>query len=151
VSVLVFFHLLAASIWVGGFVAIVVVARVARRELEPPARIAFFRGLGRAYGIVGGSALAVALATGAALLADHGWDATATVAAALAGVLVLATVAGVRQARGMTRIRRAAAAAPDDPALAFGVSRGARRAAVLRGAIGALTLALLAIGAAIAA
>jgi hypothetical protein len=51
----------------------------------------------------------------------------------------------------MTRIRRAAAAAPDDPALASRVSRGARRAAVLRAAIGALTLALLALGAGIAA
>jgi putative copper export protein len=62
--VLVFVHLLAASVWVGGFVAVAVVARVAKRELDPAARVAFFRSLGRDYGKVGGSALAVATLTG---------------------------------------------------------------------------------------
>lgn len=38
----------AAAVWVGGLVAIFVVARVAQRTLEPRERVAFFRGLGRA-------------------------------------------------------------------------------------------------------
>jgi putative copper export protein len=45
--VLVFVALVAACVWVGGFVAIAVVARVARRQLERGARVAFFRALGR--------------------------------------------------------------------------------------------------------
>ncbi len=152
-AVLVFIHLLAAAVWVGGFVAIVVVVRAARESLEPDQRVAFFRALGRGYGIVGGIALLVALATGAVLLAgrDGGWDAAATVAAVLGAAIVLATAAGVRQARAMTRLRQAALAAPGDESLARRIDRDSRRAAVLRAGIGILTIALLAVGAAIAA
>ena len=149
--VLVFVHLLATCIWVGGFVAVVVVARVARRELGRAEQVAFFRALGRAHGVVTGTALAVALATGAVLLDGHGWDAAAVAAAALAAALVAATAVGVRQARGMTRLRRRAVAeGAGDAALAAAVRRGAARAVLLRAAIGALTLALLAVGAALA-
>jgi putative copper export protein len=77
-------NLLSAAVWVGGFVAIAVVARVARRTLEPAARIAFFRRLGRAYGVVGGGALVVALCTGAALLPDAFGSATGLAAVAAA-------------------------------------------------------------------
>ncbi|MGN6130678.1 MAG: hypothetical protein ACTHOK_10105, partial [Nocardioidaceae bacterium] len=52
----------ATSIWLGGYVAIVVVARVATRTLDPGGRVALFRSLGRAYLRVGLPALAVALA-----------------------------------------------------------------------------------------
>jgi hypothetical protein len=147
-ALLVFVALLAACVWVGGFVAIAVVARVARRQLEPGARVAFFRALGRSYGVVGGVALAVALACGAALLADRAWDGTALAAIVVAVALVLATVAGVAQARGMTRLRRRALG---DAALAAQVRTGAARAALLRAAIGALSVALLALAAVLAA
>jgi len=149
-AALVFVALLAACVWVGGFVAIAVVARVARRQLEPGARVAFFRALGRSYGVVGGIALAVALASGAALLAHQAWDATALAAILVAVALVLATVAGVAQARGMTRLRGSALRNADE-ALAARVRTGAARAAVLRAAIGALSVALLALGAVLAA
>jgi uncharacterized membrane protein len=149
-TVLVFVHLLAVSIWVGGFVAIGVASAVARRQLDGAARVAFFRDLGRSHGVVGGAALAVALATGAALLADRGWDGGAWAATAIAVALVAVTAAGVRQARGMTRLRGRMVQAPGDPALTGAVERGARRALVLRAAIGLLTLALLAVGSAIA-
>lgn len=56
---------LATAVWIGGLVAIFVVARVAHSTLGAADRVAFFRGLGRAYGLVGGIALATALASGA--------------------------------------------------------------------------------------
>ena len=59
---------LASCIWVGGYVAIAVVARAAARTLEPAPRVAFFRALGRSYLLVGGPALVVALGTGGGLL-----------------------------------------------------------------------------------
>jgi uncharacterized membrane protein len=148
--VLVFVHLLAACVWVGGLVAVAVVARVARRELDAAAGVAFFRSLGRSYGKVGGSALAVAVLTGTALLAQRGWDQAAGAAALLALALIVATVAGVAQARRMTRLRQRAVREPPDPTMSALIDRGARQALILRTTIGALTLALLTLGAALA-
>jgi hypothetical protein len=149
-AVLTFVALLAGSIWVGGFVAIAVVARIARAQLDRPAQIAFFRALGRRYLVVGLCSLLVALGAGAALLAQHDWDATALAATVVAGALLAATVAGVAQARGMTRARARVVRSPDDPVLARRVRRGAVRATVLRAAIGGLTVALVALAAALA-
>ncbi len=139
------FLVFGASVWVGGLVAIFVVARVAQRTLQPRERVAFFRGLGRAYGPVGGVALALALGCGAALLAGHAWDGTLIAATVLAVCLVGATAAGVVQARRMTRIRRAALQQPDAK-LSASVRRGAISAGVLRAAIAAFSLALIALG-----
>jgi len=144
---LVALNLLATSIWVGGLVAIFVVARAASATLEPPQRVAFFRALGRSYGVVGSVALLVALATGAILLAGHRWDGLLVAALLLAAALVAATFAGMAQARGMTRLRGQALRTP---ALAERVRREARIAACLRGAIAAFSLALLVVGAALA-
>lgn len=146
---LVFVALLATSIWVGGFVAIVVVARVARDQLDQRTRVSFFRALGRAYGVVGCAALAVALASGVALLSSREWDAAALVAVLVAAALVAATAAGIVQARGMTRLRRDAAES-GDPEVEARVRRGAARAAALRATIGVLSIALLALAAALA-
>jgi sulfite exporter TauE/SafE len=135
---------------VGGFVAITVVARVARRELEGAAGVAFFRSLGRSYGRVGGSALGVAVLTGAALLAQRGWDRAAGAAALLALALILCTAAGVAQARRMTRLLQRALHEPLDPVVDALIDQGARRALILRTTIGTLSLALLAFGAVLA-
>ena len=75
--------------------------------LPPAERIAFFRGLGRSYGVVGGLSLLVALGTGAALLGGRTWSATLTITTLAAATLVVATVVGVVQARRMTRLRHA--------------------------------------------
>ena len=149
-AVLVAVHLLAASTWVGGFVAITVVGQVARRTLEQPARIAFFRSLGRAYGILGGAALLIALGTGFALLPDRS-SGTGIAAVVLAAALLAATAAGVRQARRMTRLRRYALEHRDEPGLRQRLRRAARSAALLRSAIGLLTLALVLVAAVVAA
>ena len=143
-------HLLAVCVWAGGYVTIAVVTRVVRRELSVSARVAFFRSLGRSYGIVGGLARGVALLTGGALLSQRRWDEWAVVAVVLALALVVATGAGVAQARGMTRLRQRAVWEPRDPAVADCIEHSARGALLLRALIGALTLALLVLGAALA-
>jgi hypothetical protein len=136
----------AGAVWVGGLVAIFVVAQVARQTLPPRERVAFFRGLGRAYGPVGGIASAVALGCAAAPLDGRAWDDTLIAVTALAACLAGVTAAGVVQARRMTRIRQAALRQPGNARLAASVRRGAVRAAVLRAAIAALSLALIAFG-----
>jgi hypothetical protein len=141
--------LLAACVWVGGYVAIGVVARVATRTLEPAARISFFRGLGRSYVRVGTPALLVALGVGAVLVGDRGWDGRATAAAVLAALLLAALAFGVAQARRMTRARTAALSS-GSPEFAARVRRGARAATALRAGIGVLTLALVVLGALLA-
>ena len=98
-----------------------------------PAQVAFFRSLGRGYGVVGGLALGVALLTGGALLSRRGWDEWAAVAVVLAVALVLATGTGVVQARDMTRLRQRAVREPRDAALTERIEHNARRALLFRG------------------
>ena len=141
---------LATAIWVGGLITIFVVARVARATLGAAEQVAFFRGLGRAYGLVGGSALATALASGAVLASQYRWDGPLAAGTAVAAALVAATTAGVAQARRMTRLRQDALRDPGSTELAAKVRRGARNAAALRATIAALSLALLALGTVIA-
>lgn len=126
---------------------IFVVARVASATLGASERVTFFRVLGRSYGILGSIALIVALGSGALLLdAEHRWDGLAIASAAVGGALLVATGVGMAQARSMTRLRRQALGARANPVLVARVQRGAVLAGVLRGAIGALTLALFVLG-----
>jgi uncharacterized membrane protein len=141
---------LATSIWVGGLIAIAIVARVSARTLAPAERVAFFRGLGRTYGIVGTAALVIALASGAWLLADRPWDGTLTATAVVAGILLIAVGTGGVQARRMTVLRRRIMVHPDDDRGRRQVQVGARRAAILRGGITVLTLALVVLGSVLA-
>ena len=143
--------LIATSVWFGGFVAIGVVARVTFRTLKPADRVAFFRALGRMYGIVGTAALVLAIGTGAALVAGRPWDGTLIATVVLTAALVAALGFGVLQARRMTRLRREALANPDDASLAARVRRGARSAGILRASIGLLSLGVLILGTVLAA
>ena len=147
---LVALNALAASIWVGGLVAIFVVARAAAASLEPAQRVAFFQALGRRYGVVGSAALLVALGTGAALLRGHAWNELLVAAAIVAGALLVAAGAGMAQARAMTRLRRRALSETVDPALQLRLRRGALLAGALRSMIALLTLVLVVLGAALA-
>jgi hypothetical protein len=144
--VLQFVLVLATSIWVGGLVAIAVVARVASRTLTPVERVHFFRGLGRTYGPVGGVALVTGLVTGAALVVDQPMDGALVAGAWVASALVVTTAVGVAQARRMTQLRLWAAANSEDPRVCRVVRHGASRAALLRLLIGALSIALLFLG-----
>jgi len=139
------FLVLGAAVWIGGLAAIFVMARVARRTLQPRERVAFFRGLGRAYGPVGGAALTVALGCGAALLSGRAWDGTLIAATMIAACLLAVTTAGVAQARRMTRLRQAALRQPGDTKLAARVRRGTLNAGALRAVIAALSLVLVAL------
>lgn len=142
--------MLASCIWVGGYVAITVVARVASRTLAPGQRVAFFRALGRTYLLLGLPALLVAFGTGAGLLTDHSWDGLLTAAVVVAATLVVALAIAVVQARRMTRLRSTALSAPEDRKASARVQHGARLAMLLRAVIGLLSLALIALGALLA-
>lgn len=134
---------LAASVWLGGYVAIAVVMVAARRSLEAPARVAFFRALGRAYLPVGGVSLALASLSGTALL----WDRPATgltygLAVVAASIVIVLAVA-VGQARRLTRLRRAQLGPPDNVQLRATVRRVGRGAVVLRALLGLLSFVAL--------
>ncbi len=89
-------HLLAATIWVGGTVALVFVAVPPAQRLEGELRASMLREFGRRWRPIGWSALGVAIATGAGLAAlDHAFDTAPTgfdwvlgVKGALVGLLV---------------------------------------------------------------
>ncbi len=133
------------SVWIGGLIAIAVVARVASATLEPAARVAFFRSLGRSYGVVGTVALVLAYGTGAALVSGRSWTGAPIAAVVLAAVLAATLAVGVAQARRMTRLR-SGLLDTNDGAAAAEVRRGAGRAGALRATIALLSLALLAVG-----
>jgi uncharacterized membrane protein len=145
-AILLAVFILASCVWVGGYVAIAIVARTAAAILEPRQRVAFFRSLGRTYLLVGVPALLVALGTGGGLLSGHRWDGSVTAAVAAAAALVACLTVAVIQARRMTRLRRSALAAPHDSRLGRRVRESARAAAVLRAAIGVLSITLIVLG-----
>lgn len=138
---------LATSIWIGGYVAIVVVARTATATLEDGARVAFFRSLGRSYFWVGFPTLVVALATGAVLARDVERGGLYVAAVVVTVVLLLAFAVAVAQARRMTRLRCRLLDSPDDGPLREQVRRGAAGAGALRAALGVLSVALVVLGA----
>lgn len=138
---------LATSIWVGGYVAIALVARTATATLRPADRVAFFRALGRTYLRVGFPALFIALITGVWLVRDHDLDALLVTTAVVAVVLVASLAVAVVQARRMTVLRRALLGSSEDEDLAEQVRRGARAAAMLRGVLGLISIALVVLGA----
>ena len=137
---------LATSIWVGGYVAIIVVARTSASVLDPGARVVLFRSLGRAYLWVGLPALIVAYVTGAVLARNEPRDAllisTTVIALLLAALLAVA----VAQAKRMSVLRRNLLATPDSAALDERVRHGARSAGALRGMLGLLSVALVVLG-----
>ena len=136
----------SAGVWLGSLLTMPVVARAASATLAPLDRVAFFRALGRAYLPVGGSALTLALLSGAVLLREREWDGLLVASAITAAALVGALALGVAQARRMTRLRQAAGAAPQDAGLGDRVRRGGRSAMALRALIGLLSLTLVALG-----
>lgn len=137
-------NLLAAAVWVGSLAALAVVTRAADETLDPKTRVAFFRALGRRYGKVGGLALAIAIGTGAGLVVGQPWTPSLTVLAALTSALVVATVLGVAQARGVNRLREQLHLGGTRMHDGSSVTRRARRARLLRAAIALLTVAAVA-------
>jgi putative copper resistance protein D len=65
-------HLLAASVWVGGTIALVVAGVPAIRKLEGESRAIAMRALGRRWRAVGWSAMGIAILSGLWLTNRHG-------------------------------------------------------------------------------
>ncbi|MGH8987125.1 MAG: hypothetical protein ACRDXC_00815 [Acidimicrobiales bacterium] len=141
---LVVLEILSASVWVGSLVCLAVVSQAARKVLEGPAQVAFFRAVGRRYAVVGTGSLLVAIGVGLTMAwPPSGWSQTEDAAVALAGVLLGATAAGMAQARAMGGLRRRSMAAPQDAGFAHAVYRARRVATALRALMAATTLAIV--------
>ncbi|MGH9083192.1 MAG: hypothetical protein ACRDWN_07600 [Acidimicrobiales bacterium] len=142
-------EILAACIWVGSIVCLIVVTGAARQVLDGRTQVAFFRAVGRRYAVVGTLSLVVAIGAGLALSwPPSSWSSTADAATALAGVLVLATAASMVQARTMTRLGRRAVGTPEDDGARRAVRRGRKVATALRSLMGAVTFAIVLLAAA---
>ena len=137
---------LSTCVWLGGYVAIGVVARTATATMEPSARVAFFRSLGRTYLRIGTPALAIALITGAIIATPHAWDGAAIAGLVIAIALVVLFACAVQQARRMTRLRRNALENDQNPASVDAIRRGQRSASILRAGLGVLSLVLVVLG-----
>jgi len=140
----------AVSTWVGGLVTLVVVARITSHTLSDADRVATFRGIGRVYGPIGGVALIIALVLGFVLNPAQPTGGVFWLACVVALCLIVVTIIGVVQARAMTRLRWAARNEPADSEAGRRIARAGRRAGVLRGGIGVLTLALVVLGSVLA-
>lgn len=142
--------LLATSVWIGGYVAVAVVAQTAARTLDAAQRVGFFRVLGRAYLPIGLGALFIAIGSGAALARHVGWSVLLlSVIAALSGLVACLMIA-VAQARRMTGLRTCLLATPEDGELAHRVDRAAAAATTLRALVGILSIAVVVLAACLA-
>ncbi|MGH9303008.1 MAG: hypothetical protein ACRDZ5_01200 [Acidimicrobiales bacterium] len=145
---LVAIELLAGSVWVGSLACLAIVSAAARRALDGPSRVALFRAIGRRYGLVGTGSLLVAIGVGLALSwPPSSWSGTIDAAVALAGVLVVASLAGMAQARAMTRLRRSSMTTPRDSALMGALRRGRILAGGLRGTMAVVSVVIVVLAA----
>lgn len=138
--------IIGAGMWIGGMVAVTMLAIISKRALEPAVRVALFRRFAHAYFPTFGAALVVAAIAGFFMLVARGWDGIAWAITIIVIVILIALALGVVQARAMSRLRTRAAELSDspsgntDPDLARQISSGARSAAMLRGSLGVLSL-----------
>lgn len=148
-TVVVALTILSASVWVGSLVCLAVVTNAARRVLDGASQVVLFQAIGRRYAVVGIASLLVALGAGLELAwPPSSWSAVVDAAVGLAGLLVLATAAGMAQARAMTRLRRRSRQAPGDGGLRRAVAQGRRVATALRAAMALMTLVIVVLAAA---
>lgn len=139
-------HLIGAAVWAGGLVFLAIAVVAARRTLPERNRVAFFRYVGRAFALVGGTALLVLVLTGTELASDRdAWDTlgessygdTLLAKLILVGlVIVLTIVHSTIQGPALSRLRAQAAERPDDAELAGQI----RRRAAVAGMVSLLNL-----------
>lgn len=136
--------IIGAGMWIGGMIAVTMLAVISKRAFEPTVRAAFFRRFARTYFPTFGSALVVAAIAGFIMLIDRGYDGIAWAITILVIIILVALAAGVVQARAMTRLRTRAAELGDavDADLARQITRQGRSAAALRGSLGILSAAV---------
>lgn len=139
--------ILASAVWIGGYVAVAVVAIVSSKTLEPSQRVTFFKRFGRVYLRVAGSALVIMYVTGWALLAQIPWSGELVRITAASAALLLILIAGIIQARNLTKLRTQALQTPENQqesqALLQTIKRRARAATILRTLIGLITVVLV--------
>lgn len=133
---------LGGSVWLGGFVTLIMVSRSATATMAAADRVAFFRHFGRRFGSLSTAALVGAMVAGAVLLSADEWDGLSTTLVVVAVALLAAVAIGVVQAKRMTRLRRAALSSPGDARAAARIAVGSRYAVRLRAGIGAVSLLL---------
>ncbi|MBN9608959.1 MAG: hypothetical protein BGO26_14855 [Actinobacteria bacterium 69-20] len=134
--------ILGGSMWIGGMAAVTIVSRASRSVLAPADRVALFKAFGPRYFGTAGVALLVSAGCGLVLLIERGWDGLATAIVVILAALIAALGVGVRQARGMRRLRTAAQDHPEDEAAASAARSAARWAALTRALLGALSIAV---------
>jgi putative copper export protein len=153
-TLLVFGHLLGASIWVGGLVFLGVAAGVARRTIPDAERVEFFRLIGRRFLIVSGAAALLLAGTGIGLVNDRfggfdqlgdtykGGDVIAKTVI-FAGVVVLALVHSFVLGPRLRRLREGALSGRADEAALrrAAVAGGLTQLAMLAGTVVVLYLA----------
>ncbi|MEO7126981.1 MAG: hypothetical protein ABI382_03965 [Nakamurella sp.] len=136
--------IIGTGMWIGGMVAVTMLAIISKRALEPAVRAAFFRRFARTYFPTFGAGLVVAAIAGFFMLIARGWDGIAWAITILVIVILIALAFGVVQARAMSRLRTHAAelGSDTDADLTRRIASGARSAALLRGSLGVLSLAV---------
>lgn len=134
--------ILGASVWIGGMVAITLVSASSRKTLDPRARVALFRDVGRRYLVVATVAFVLIVVAGGILLAARPWDGLSLATVVAVAVLAATTGIAIRQARMMTKRRAAAHASPDDEALAAAASQAGAAASRLRLVIALISAAV---------
>src|SRR5690625_596688 len=85
--------ILASAVWIGGYVAVAVVAIVSSKTLEPSQRVTFFKRFGRVYLRVAGSALVMMYVTCWVLLAQTPWSGELVRITAASAALLLILIA----------------------------------------------------------
>lgn len=144
-------ELLAACVWVGSMVCLAVVTSTARRVLDTTNQVALFRAVGRRYSVVGTGSLLISIGAGLWLgWPPSEWSNLTDAAVALAGLLVLATLAGMVQARSMTVLRQRSINTPGDERTSRLLVSGRRLAGTLRALMAVDTLAIVVLAAQIA-
>lgn len=139
--------ILASAVWIGGYVAVAVVAIVSSKTLEPSQRVTFFKRFGRVYLRVAGTALVIMYATGWTLLSQVPWSSELVRITAASAALLLILIAGIIQARNLTKLRMQVLQTPENQqesqALLQTIKRRARAATILRTLIGLITVVLV--------
>lgn len=134
--------IIAASVWIGGVVTVIIVGRISKQTLDDATRVKFFHAFGRAYLAVAGPALVVTGLIGWSFLARQEWSGELGRMAFASTLLVAVLIAGIMQARSMTRMRAKLTQRPGDIDLARKIKTQATTATVLRTLIVVLTFGL---------
>lgn len=147
-------HLIAASVFVGGVVFLAVAAVIAKSTLDESSRTRFFRRTGRAFGALGGAAMAILVLTGAYMAVEDIAAWSALVDTAFGRILLqkmvlvvlvtgLVVFHGTVQAPRLRRLRERRLREGSDESQVAEIRKREIAAGIVNGAILVLALAIL--------